>query len=115
MSWDREEGLREIEQARWHQQESWLVLVVHDERLRAVQCYLSLRPTYCDRGHIQLEIEGPLDLDHADSFPRYFFCASEADLHTRTFLKWRLWKERMFSHSLDLLLESHRPMTWRDE
>jgi hypothetical protein len=42
---------------------------------------LSLRPVYCDRGHIQLCIDGPLDLDACDSFPRFFFSFREADEH----------------------------------
>jgi hypothetical protein len=66
-----------------------------------VHAWLALRPVYCDRGHIQLCIDGPLYLDHADSFPRYFFSFEEADAHTRTFLKWRLWKERSFPHVLE--------------
>ena len=44
---------------------------------------------------------GPIDLDHADSFPRFFFSFREVDEHTRTFLKWRHWKERTFPHALE--------------
>jgi hypothetical protein len=65
-----------------------------------VHAFLTLRPAYCDRGHIQLLIEG-IDLDGADSFPRFFFSFREADEHTRTFLKWRLWKERTHPHKLE--------------
>jgi hypothetical protein len=54
-----------------------------------VHAWLALRPVYCDRGQIQLGIDGPLNLDAADSFPRFFFSFKEADEHTRTFLKWR--------------------------
>lgn len=67
-----------------------------------VTCYLSLRPHYCDRGHIQLFIDGDLSIDGADSFPRYFFSFKEADEHTRTFLKWRLWQHRIHPHVLEV-------------
>lgn len=87
-------GIEEIMQARWVHQEHnncW-VLTVHDKDNYPVVCYLSLRPGYCDRGHIMLQIDGRLSLDWADSFPRYFFNQEEADTHTREFLIWRLWK-----------------------
>ena len=42
------------------------------------------------------------NLDDADSFPRFFFSFREADEHTRTFLKWRLWKERTHPHMLEV-------------
>jgi hypothetical protein len=53
-------------------------------------------------GAIHLNIDGISDIDGADSFPRYFFSFKEADEHTRTFLKWRLWKERSFPHVLEV-------------
>lgn len=96
----REEGLRQIEQAQWKRDEyDTLNLWVQDKQGTWIHAFLSLRPCYCDRGHIQLTIEGPLNLnlDEADRFPRYFFTFAEADKHTRAFLKWRLWKERSFS------------------
>lgn len=96
------EGLYEISEAKWTKDE-WgvLNLVVHDRHGDEIHCYLSLRPHYCDRGHIQLNIDGPLDLDGSDSFPRFFFSFKEADEHTRTFLKWRLWKHRIYPHVLE--------------
>lgn len=70
---------------------------VRDAENSVVVAWLQIRPAYCDRGHIQLNIDGPLQLDSADSFPRYFFSFIEADAHTRAFLKWRLWRERTYS------------------
>lgn len=95
---DKEEGLREIETTRWTFSADCktLELVVHDYLGEEVHCFLTLRPQYCDRGHIQLLIDGQLDLDSSDRFPRYFFSFLEADEHTRMFLKWRLWKERTY-------------------
>ena len=98
----REEGLKLIETAPWLKDEyGSLNLSVHTQRGEQIHAWLSLRPVYCDRGHIQLCIEGPLNLDAADSFPRFFFSFKEADEHTRTFLKWRLWKERTHPHKLE--------------
>jgi hypothetical protein len=97
----REEGLRQIENAKWvRDQYDWWSLRVQDEEGRWVEAQLSLRPHYCDRGHIQLLVDGPLELDGADSFPRFFFSTQEADHHVRCFLKWRLWKERTYEHTL---------------
>jgi hypothetical protein len=45
--------------------------------------------------------DGPIDLDPADGFPRFFFSSREVDEHTRTFLKWRHWNERTFPHALE--------------
>ena len=99
---NKEEGLKEIDEAQWMLDE-WNCknLYVHTEEGHKVHAWLSLRPEYCDRGHIQLIIDGPCGLDGADSFPRFFFSFEEADKHTRTFLKWRFWKERVHPHTLD--------------
>ena len=98
----RAEGLRQIETAQWTKDEyGQLNLHVHTPEGHRVHAWLSLRPVYCDRGHIQLNIDGPLSLDGSDSFPRFFFSFREADEHTRTFLKWRLWKERTHPHVLE--------------
>jgi hypothetical protein len=97
----REEGIRQIETAQWKRDEyGTLNLHVQNELGQDVHAWLALRPVYCDRGHIQLCIDGPLNIDFADSFPRFFFSFREADEHTRMFLKWRLWKERIFPHEL---------------
>lgn len=99
----REEGLSEIDNAKWVKDEyGCLNLYVNTPESRPVHAWLSLRPSYCDRGHIQLNIDGPLSLDAADSFPRFFFSFREADEHTRVFLKWRLWKERVHPHVLEV-------------
>ena len=83
-----EEGLRQIESAKWTKDKYGVLnLDVLTPEGSPVRAWLSLRPVYCDRGHIQLCIDGPLDLDYADSFPRFFFSFAEADAHARTFLK----------------------------
>ena len=99
----RQEGLKQIEEAKWKKDPKHDVLNLHVTDLdgNLVHAWLSLRPHYCDRGHIQLMIDGQIEIDSADSFPRFFFNFQEADTHTRLFLKWRLWKERTFPHTLE--------------
>jgi hypothetical protein len=94
----REEGIKQIDEAEWERDDEvqCLNLYVADPSGRPVHAWLTIRPYYCDRGHIQLQIDGPLGLDGADSFPRFFFNFPEADHHTRTFLKWRIWQERTY-------------------
>ena len=101
---DKAEGLIQIDQAEWVKDEyDSLNLKVTHPRGTVVHCILSLRPFYCDRGHIQLLIEAPyIELDEADSFPRFFFSFNEADKHVREFLKWRLWKYRIHLHILEV-------------
>ena len=98
------EGLKQIDDAKWSKDKyGCLNLHVTHEEGTDVHCYLSLRPNYCDRGHIQLDIDAvSLWLDGSDSFPRFFFSFKEADEHTRTFLKWRLWKHRTHPHRLEI-------------
>lgn len=98
----RDEGLMEIDTESWEKDEfGCLNLHVHTPDGRPVHAWLTLRPVYCDRGHIQLNIDGPLNLDHQDSFPRFFFSFREANEHARLFLKWRLWNERVHPHFLE--------------
>jgi hypothetical protein len=93
---NREDGIKQIEEAQWERDDyGTLHLYITHPSGRPVDAWLSMRPVYCDRGHIQLNIDGPLNLDRHDNFPRFFFSLVEADAHTRTFLKWRLWQERM--------------------
>lgn len=97
----REFGLKQIETQRWQKDKyGALNLYVQSPGVFTVHAFLTLRPHYCDRGHIQLSIDG-IDIDCADSFPRFFFSFREADEHTRNFLKWRLWKERTHPHVLE--------------
>lgn len=97
-----QEGIEEINKAVWTMDEhNYLNLYVHDEHGHKIWAYLSLRPVYCDRGHIQLNIDGPIGLDGADSFPRFFFTEKEAKEHTRVFLLWRIWKHRVHPHQLN--------------
>jgi hypothetical protein len=96
----RETGIAQIDAAVWTEDKyGTLNLIVNDSDCNPVHSYLCLRPPYCDRGHIQLHVEGNLGLDNADRFPRYFFSFEEADNHTRTFLKWRLWKHRVHPYA----------------
>ena len=98
-----EDGIAEIDQAKWEKDEYGVLnLHVCDKNGKYVHVWLSLRPVYCDRGHIQMSIDGPVNLDWADSFPRFFFSFQEADAHVRNFLKWRLWKHRMHPHRLEV-------------
>lgn len=103
----KEDGLAEINGAEWIKDTyGCLNLYVHTANQLPVHCWLQLRPQYCDRGHLQLNVSlpgawGGEEIDAADSFPRYFFSFEEADHHCRTFLKWRLWKERTYPHTLE--------------
>lgn len=111
----KDEGLKQIDTASWtYGDYGELNLNVEDAHGHPVHAWLQLRPTYCDRGHIQLNINmvgqfGEPALDGQDSFPRYFFSFDEADRHTRLFLKWRLWKERVVPY--DAVIEPFK----RDE
>jgi len=100
---NKDDGLVQIDNAKWIKDEyATLNIHVTDKDGRDVHAFLSLRPDYCDRGHIQLLVDGNLWLDACDSFPRFFFSFEEADKHTRLFLKWRLWKERTYPHVLEV-------------
>jgi hypothetical protein len=99
---NEDDGIKEIDDATWIKDEyETLNLYVSDSNGRSIHCWMTLRPVYCDRGHIQLLISGPLNLDGADSFPRFFFSFKEADEHVRLFLKWRVWKYRVHQHQLE--------------
>jgi hypothetical protein len=94
-----EQGIQQIDEAQWERDAfNTLFLKVKTRHDRPVEAWLIMRPPYCDRGHIQLNIDGVEGLDAADRFPRHFFSFKEADAHTRMFLKWRLWKVRTYSH-----------------
>jgi len=91
----RDAGIKQINETPWVKDEHrTLHLYATTPEDWPVDAWLIMRPHYCDRGHIQLNIDGPMDLNGADRFPRYFFSFAEADAHARMFLKWRLWKER---------------------
>lgn len=103
---DKQDGLKQIDDAEWYLcPHGTLNLYVKNAEGYPVHAWLSLRPRYCDRGHIQLNIEGPLKLDHADSFPRFFFSVVEAKCHTKDFLRWRLWKHTAIRHPDHLAFE----------
>jgi hypothetical protein len=54
--------------------------------------WLQPRPSYCDRGHWQVNVDVP-NLDDADGFPRYYMKKDVAISETEAFLRWRLFKE----------------------
>lgn len=55
-----------------------------------VSIALSPRPTYCDRGHWIAQVAGPLELDWADAFPRYYMDVVRAKAELHDWLLWRL-------------------------
>jgi len=55
--------------------------------------WLTKRPSYCDRGHWQLNISLK-GLDAQDGFPRYFMQFETAKKEAELFLNWRLNKIR---------------------
>ena len=90
---DWKQGIKEIDEAEWLLDKYGVLnLYCHTSEGKLVHSFISPRPHYCDRGHFQLLIDGPLGLDEQDSFPRFFFNLDEAKAHTKNFLKWRLWK-----------------------
>ena len=99
----REEGLKQITEAKWEKDEYGCLWLrgIQNQRGHPVTPWLMLRPVYCDRGHIQFCIDEGIETDGADCFPRYFFSFAEADLHVRTFLMWRLWKYHVNPHILE--------------
>lgn len=97
------DGLNEIMNALWKRDEhDSLVLTVTDLNNQPVKAYLTARQWYCDRGHFMFQIDGDLNIDEQDGFPRYFFSEPEADDHVRTFLAWRMWKKRRYPSNLTL-------------
>lgn len=104
MTASKEAAIKEIDEARWilGGYRELNLLINHPHHSIKVHAWLELRPAYCDRGHIKLNIDGIGDLDEQDGFPRYFFSFAEADAHVRTFLKWRLWEHRTHPHTLEV-------------
>lgn len=51
---------------------------------------LAKRNAYCDRGHWSGQVFGVDDIDHADSFPRYFMDEKRAKAELAEWLHWRL-------------------------
>lgn len=97
------DALREIDDAKWIKDEyGCLNLKVTNWQDQNVYVQLELRRSNCDRGHLMMKIDGIIDIDNQDNFPRYFFSFKEADAHTRTFLKWRLYKYRVHPHVLEI-------------
>jgi hypothetical protein len=55
--------------------------------------FVQARPAYCDRGHYSFNIDGPgLNLDGADSFPRYYMTLARALREATEWIVWRLYK-----------------------
>lgn len=58
-----------------------------------VHAWITPRPLYCDRGHWQFNVNGPFDLDGADSFPRYFMHLDDAIREAEAWMRWRIAKQ----------------------
>ena len=68
----KEEGIEQIKTMKWVADDTvrgTLNMYVTHPCGKMIHCWLTMRPHYCDRGHIQLNIDGHLNLDHADYFP----------------------------------------------
>lgn len=59
---------------------------------KVIHAFITARPIYCDRGHWMFNVDGPLNLDGADSFPRYYMSLERALEEAEAFLRWRLLK-----------------------
>ena len=85
-----------IENTQWEDRgKDGFYMSVLDADGHPVRLYIGHRPVHCDRGHLMLIVDGRLNLDPQDGFPRYFFSFNEADKHARAFLAWRIWKKRI--------------------
>jgi hypothetical protein len=58
-----------------------------------VHAFIQPRPDYCDRGHWVFNVDGPLEHDGADSFPRYFMDLERAKAEAEAYLLWRLFRQ----------------------
>ena len=54
--------------------------------------WLQPRPSYCDRGHWQVNVDVP-NLDSQDFFPRHYMNYQIAKKETEAFIHWRLLKQ----------------------
>ena len=73
-------------------------LFVPDQQEVMLHAWIKRRNWYCDRGHFELEIEGPLvncwnPIDASDSFPRYYMDGEIAKREAKNFIIWRLFKK----------------------
>jgi len=97
----------EIDALQWEARDGVLNLMVQDIKSGTrLHIWLSDRPHYCDRGHIQANIDtvrlgadcsneyGMSLLDSSDAFPRYFHSVDRALNEAMDFLHWRLYKHR---------------------
>lgn len=108
-------GVMQIDAADWEKAEDdTLSMKVRDPYGNIVRCSLKLLSEYSDKGHVELVIDGlPKGVDGQDFTPRPFFSYEEANHHCRTFLKWRLWKHRVYDHGWGDLrahgIRDHKP------
>lgn len=63
----------------------------------SVHAFIQQRPHYCDRGHVQLNIDmhhsnGLPVMDRQDGFPRYYMSFETAKTECELFLLWRILK-----------------------
>lgn len=84
-----------IERAEWRENEAYpglLELYIDDTML----AWINPRPSYCDRGHYQAQIEfspgNPIDA--ADGLPCYYMRLEVAKLEIQDKLMWRVCKIR---------------------
>lgn len=66
--------------------------VINAFPLQLLVAWISKRPSYCDRGHWQANINIELGLDDAARFPRYYMTLETAKKETELFLDWRINK-----------------------
>lgn len=59
-------------------------------RIKGVEVTIEPRPTYCDRGHWYAKVFGMVDIDAADSFPRYYMNLDRGKAEMAEWLVWRL-------------------------
>lgn len=58
-----------------------------------IHAWITQRPSYCDRGHWQFNVDGIPDVDWADGFPRYYMDLEIAKREAEAWLRWRLFKQ----------------------
>jgi hypothetical protein len=82
-----------ISHAEWYLDE-WNVwnFLTHDPMGNPVHAFIQKRPPYCDRGHYSFNVDARLNLDGADSFPRYYMDLDTAMLEAVKWLNWRMYK-----------------------
>lgn len=73
-----------------------------------VHAWIQERPSYCDRGHFQLNIDGPFDFDGSDCFPRYYMDLTTALQEAERFLAWRIAKRSNMERGRKYMVRRHK-------